>query len=65
MEIGEKVCKLSNWFPVESFEIFEHFSGTGTIIGLSEDKYIVEWGLGDNFLSHETDFSIIKASEAR
>lgn len=65
MEIGEKVCKLSKWFPVESFEIFEHFSGTGTIIGLSEDKYIVEWGLKEHFLSCETDFSIVKASDVR
>ncbi len=63
MEIGERVCKISKWFPVESFEIFEHFSGTGVIIGFSRDTYIVEWGMGEKFISCETDFSITKESE--
>ena len=63
MKIGERVCKISKWFPVESFEIFEHFAGSGVIIGFSSNNYIVEWGSREKFLTVETDLSISKQSE--
>jgi len=66
MKIGERVCKVSRWIPVENFEVFEHFSGPGVIIGTSGGKYVVEWGRfelkGETFLSIETSMSIMPAA---
>ena len=67
MRIGERVHKVSKWLPVENFEVFEHFSGPGIIIGKSHGKYIVEWGRfsdgNELFLSIENDVSIMRAAD--